>query len=811
MNQGPLETIHEKAHPAKGISAWMPLIGLYCLILFHVLINIWWLRVDNHPVRADEEVHMLMARQYFEAMYYDPGASMLDRVLEVARIPLQNPAHPPLLHVTGATFIAVFGYSVDIIAGANTLSFVLVLLGVFLILRKFLSPRESLFGTTVVSLTPLIFMASRFFMTDYLSLAIVVWAIYALIQSDQYRNTGWVFIFAILNGLGILCRATTFLYYFTPCMIVVALGLWLALKSSAGPVRRTALGRWLLHCVMTLVVTVGIFSPWYFHHADAFIQSWTVDHQSQGPLAGLVPDWDAADPWVNWPRLAEVAHAAPAEGTQAAPTDSRLGKIVNRLVHPQISWHDYLVHTINNGTFLVLFILGLAGIPIALWSRRFYSMPVIIILAWLLGSYVLMTLLFKGSTARYTLQALPALSIFATLTILAIPRQDIRKICGALLLALLSFQFFNLSVHAAGPLKRIDLPIVLNQHIHDTYNDPGLVLYKHDLGIGEAYAHMEAPTARNFRDWTFLTLMEGEAKLGPLARGEYANYLRLGVRGMAFLEKHYWPAPNAYKHPAIPVESLPKRKFRDDGYVLEVEHLEPKLDNADYVVMAVKSEEADKEARWRTYLQAHNYTQIGDTFTTLRGGLMPAKNYTVYQRNVEQDAVRIESVEDIAELNLDDLYTLKNHADYPRLDHLLREAAETHFLELVQTGNPAFPMSDAVDLISVNRSKVGEDLFEFQLIFKTKKKMTKDFRIYFHGRIADTTQLPQKYQAQGYQDWNFNPAPPTSTWPEDDYVIITHRIDAKAMPWQFMFGFFRGGNDFEGNPVQMNLMDLGQL
>ena len=812
MSNDPLNMIHESTEstaPRKESWAW---VGLVVLIILHVSINFWWLRVDNHAVRSDEEVHMYMARQYFEAMYFDPGASMLDRILEVGRIPLENPAHPPLLHAAGATSIALFGYNADIMAGTNTLFFVLILLGAYRILRTFLSPNEALFGTTIVSLTPLIFSASRFFMTDFLSLAIVVWVIYTLIKSDQFRNTGWVFCFAMLNGLGFLCRATTFLYYLVPCMVVVGLGLFLALKSSAGPVRRAALGRWLLHCTMTFVVTVGIFSPWYFHHADAFIKSWTVDHQSQNPFAQLVPEtWDESDPWLTWPRLTEVAHAAPEDGGSAAPSGSKLGKLFGRVLSPSVDWREYPIHAINNGTFLVLFILGIAGIPLALRMRRFYSMSTIILLLWLLGAWFFMTILFKSSAARYTLQALPPIAMFATVAILAIPRLRVRQIAGGVLLVVLGFQFFNLSVHAAGPIKRVELPIVLHQDINDHYTDSGLVVFKHTLGVGDAYSHMEAPTQENFRDWIFATMMEGEAALGAQARGEYANYLRLGARGLTFHEQHYWPEPNPYKHPGVPSDALPKRKFRDIGFTWSVDELGTKLSGSDYVVMAVPTAQPHREKHWRDFLAANGFQQIGDTYLTQAGGMKPARHFAVYQRTVATDEVRIETVEDIQALGLNDLYYLKSHPDYARLDHRLRQAAEAQFKSLVETGQPPYPMSDAVDFINANLNKVGEGLFEFQLIFKTKKKMNEDLRMFFHGYPSDPTALPQKYQAQKYQDWNFDPAPPTSAWPANDYVILTHRIDAKAAPWRFNFGLFRGGNDLEGRPVQMNMLDLSQL
>ncbi|MBI2433745.1 MAG: glycosyltransferase family 39 protein [Candidatus Hydrogenedentes bacterium] len=219
----------------QSFSEWRPVVFWFLfasLVVFHLVANVWWQALDIRPVRTDEEVHMQTARDYYVAFTERPKQdNPLKLLIDVASVRPGNPVHPPLLHMLGALMILVRGYSLDTISLTVTWLFLLAMPGCYLIARRFLGPWQALFATFVFSFTPIIYGSSRWFMTDFLSMTIVVWAVYALLRTDYFHNTLWVFIFAILNGLGILARTTTFLFYLAPCAALVLWGLWLALRS----------------------------------------------------------------------------------------------------------------------------------------------------------------------------------------------------------------------------------------------------------------------------------------------------------------------------------------------------------------------------------------------------------------------------------------------------------------------------------------------------------------------------------------------------------------------------------------------------
>ena len=193
-------------HSGAGRSRILWAAALLALFAFHAGMNAWWLMEDNHTIRTDEEGHMHWARKYYEAMFLDKDATLMQRAVAIARVKPGNPAHPPLLHIIGAVTIALFGYGMDTLVAVNTAMFLITLIGCLLILLRFLDRWRALFTVFVISFVPIVYASSRHFMTDYVSLAIVVWALYALIRSERFRNTGWVFAFAVLNGLGFLAR-----------------------------------------------------------------------------------------------------------------------------------------------------------------------------------------------------------------------------------------------------------------------------------------------------------------------------------------------------------------------------------------------------------------------------------------------------------------------------------------------------------------------------------------------------------------------------------------------------------------------------
>lgn len=797
-------------------------LALFFLCVAHVAINLWWLGADQHVIRTDEEMHMQFARDYYEVFAVNSYGNPIEALVDMARIAPRNPAHPPLLHILGGLTTSLVGYSMDGIALTSSVLFVLALLGCWMIARRFLTPRESFFTVFVVSMTPIMFAASRIFMTDYLSMVIVIWAIYTLIRTDGYRLTGWVFLFALLNGLGIMTRSITFLYYLLPAALVFALGVKrLVVWRDGLHFDRDGAGRLLLNAALTIVITIGVATPWYARHIDTVYDFWANDHAAGGgPLAifdvgerGVEPGEGADPSAISQPStVPPVALSRPGTATippiaaVSGPGDT-LDAVspAEKIPHPGVPWWRYAQDINNELLFMPLLALSLLGMLAGLCLRRFRTLPFFLLLAATLSSYVIMTVLFKYSTPRYLLQIAPALALFATLPILALPRGKIRAVVSCVLVAWLIFQFVNLTFVSLGPVARAGFQ----------FEGKDVVVFKDILTPSYAFSRLSAPTEENYKNRMFEAMCQIEAQHAGVARGAFANYVVVGFRGLEFEQKHYWPSPNPFLRTDIPLALQPTRKFRQIALNRdELAPLEPYLGKADYVVYAARADDPAREKRWRMTLMSQGFMPM-ERFMQEGFGLVPARYYAVFAHQHVGETREIATTEDLDSLGAIDLYYLRRSANFSVLAPDLRAYADRRFRTLMASKYPGsgFPMTPEVSLLSANREPLGGNAHEFTLVFKVSAPMATAYRMYFHGVVEEAARvlLPADKREQGFMDWNFDPSPPTNEWPANDYIILRHTIQTDPMAYRIRFGFFEKATEqFYGNPAYLDWIDFSQ-
>lgn len=801
----------------QSLVAWLLLLALF---VFHLGANLWWLHTDNHTIRVDEEVHMHEARRHYEALAHHANPSFLDKVIAVSRLDPSIPAHPPFLHVLGALMIGFVGYGTDVLAFTSTLAFLLALTGCFLILRRFLPPLQAVFCVVGASFVPLAFASSRFFMTGMLALTIAVWALYALLKSDRFQNTPWVFAFAVLNGLGILTREITFFYYFIPSAVIALAGLARALPIGREGGFDFRVARHVgFNCVMTVVVTIGVFSPWYFHHVEFLTKYWQeMNADNHGPVALFEPRKTAEPEPAPEQEVEPEAEPRPAEPKKPLTRWQRYAHrgFLGRLIHTRVPWILYPVCSVNNAVFLPLFLLSLAGLAAIVLVPRFRRFDAFIIALWLLGSWFMLTVVLNFGTPRYVLPAAPAFGILGALAILGIPHVKLRRVCGGAFIALLLFQYGNLTFHNYGPVARAYVPIRLHERTHKGYNDPGLTVYKESLATSYAYSRLAAPTQANYKDRLFFAMMKAEKERESMLAGEFANYMRLSVRGMEFQERHFWPEPNPYRREDVPREMLPRRKLRSTGYGLKPEDLLSKLPNADYVVYAApaKTEElTGTERRWLEFFGKRGF-QLMERFHWPRFGRVEARNFGVLTRALEQQTMTLSGPGDIDKMGLFELYQLRRAPAYGKLNHALREYVDTRFEALLQerVAKPV-KVNEHLTFMAADVAPLKEGWFMFRFIFKVHQTMDHDWRIFFHAKVhgKNAGRLPARDRAEGYTMWNFDPDPPTSAWPEGEYVIVTHNVEASKIPYWLRIGFYDRKDGYFGNSVPLGWVDFSKI
>lgn len=755
----------------KVVKGSASLVALGVLLAVHALFNAWWLGHDNHVHWLDEQVHLEQARAFYEALFLSPGTGFFGRIAAAFAIAPGNPAHPPLLYLCGALFQGVLGYGTDQATLVNTAAFLLLIAAIYRIAREFLPRSGALFAATVASLTPGLAVASRYFMTDYLAACLVAWAVYALLRSRGFHDLRWTVAFGVINALALLTRTVTPVYYLVPLVMVVVFGFLRCLgRVVTKDPKCCGLTQWMGHLLLVAVLAGVMAAPWYVHHRDAFFNYWVVSRgENQPPFAFSVPA-----PKTGAPQAAVPAAAGNNTAT-AAPTVP-----LNRpKAAPHTPWIRYPVFVINNGLFLLPFVLCCLGLIMALrvvprsgWFACF------LLAGWALGSWALFTVLFRFGTPRYAVPALAPLAVFAALPALAVANVQLRRVaCGACL-AVMAVPYVHLSFCTLPGLSELRLPLHPDGAMLSLYDEKGLYLCKDRLTMGNAYSWLGAPVKDNYQDRMFFAMLRSE--LGrSRAEDQYAPYAVVNLRGFGFQDKHFWPEPNPFRRHNLPADLAGvKSKITKASQAWKMEELEPYLATLDYVIYALEEDRAGEEEGWRQWLSTRGFQEL-DRFAEPRRATIPGYRFGVWGRPPPPPVEKVSTQERLDAMGVAPLLKAMNAADAFATPELLQAARVRLTRLLAEADKTSAPLSGSVALTAFETNQRPDGAWELQFIFRVLAPVDKDFAMVLRG-IAP-------------QDVLFRPVPPTREWAPGTYMLVTREARLDAVPAQIQISLAADG------------------
>ncbi len=764
----------------KGTGA---LAALAVLLAVHAAINVWWLGQDNHVHWLDEQVHLEQARAIYDALFQSPDTSILGRLAAAFGVEPGNPAHPPLLYLCGALFQGVLGYGTDQATLVNTAAFLLLLVAVYRIARELLPRSGALFATAVAGLTPGLAVASRYFMTDYLAACLAAWAVYALLRSRGLHDTRWTVAFGVINALALLARTVTPVYYAVPLAMALVLGLLRCLGRvvTKDPQCR-GLGRWIGHLVVVAVLAGIIAAPWYVRHRDAFFNYWVVRRSEDKPVfsfaAAAAKPAQPAQATAIAPAAPAPPSALPAEAPPPAPPAPHL---VVPAAASHMPWMRYPVFVINNGLFLLPFVLSCLGLVLALriiprsgWFACF------MLAGWALGSWVLFTVLFRFGTPRYAVPVLAPLALFAALPALALADVRLRRMaCGALLAAM-AVPYANLTFQALPGLSELRLPLRPDGTMLGLYDEQGLYLCKDRLTMGNAYSWLGAPVAGedNYQDRMFFAMLRSELQRGR-TEGQYARYAVVNLRGFGFQDKHFWPEPNPCRRHDLPADLAGvKSRITKAAQAWKVEELQPYLSSIDYVIYALEEDRASEEEGWRQWLGLKGFQEL-ERFAEPRRATIPAYRFGVWGRPAPAPVEKISAREQMDAMGIAALLKAMNTPEAFATPELLRAAQVRLTKLLAESDKTATTLNNCVALTAFDASQRPDGVWELQFIFRVLAPVDRDYTAALRGI--------------GPQDVYFRPVPPTREWVPGGYMLVTHETRLDTLPGQIQIGLTAEG------------------
>lgn len=374
-------------------------LGLWALLLFHAGFNMWWLHVDNHPIASDGDGHIGNAYVIYERLVQDTRPLAL--VKTISKCFANYMQYPPLMHVLGAFVALVVGPNEDAVAFSSTIFFLLMMLGAYLLTATFLSRPQALFCAMVLSFTPKLFAASRYFCLDYFSAAFVPWILYTLVKTDRFSHRGAVIAFSLLAGLSGLAKPISIFFWGLPAAYVAAMALReVCVSRSASLPDRSRRRAVILNLGLSALVTPVVYLSWYLYHLKSLLAFYTATMGGAGTFGFF---HDGFDPF------------------------------------------SYAFLLINLAVFLPMFILALIGAFYVAFKKQLRDSPALLPVLSAIGGYILLTVFVNERDVRYSLPLVPAVSLLAAIALIEIPWKRMR-IPGRVIFTLVLFaQFFGMT------------------------------------------------------------------------------------------------------------------------------------------------------------------------------------------------------------------------------------------------------------------------------------------------------------------------------------------------------------------------------
>lgn len=802
---------------------------LLLLLAVHGAVNYWWLRADDHIVRFPERALLETARSHYAILMLPDGAPA-EKAAAMAELAREDPSPSLLAPLAGSFSAWALGYSLNHMFLANTGFFLLLLFASYFLARCHLPPWAAFYVTAIVSLTPGLYTLSRYFTPDIAAAAFLILCAHALVRSGGFQRPLWSLLAGLWAGLALLSMGSI-AYFLAPLALLSAVRGFLSLF---GPEAEPAfewdrLARIVMQAAAAALIAGGLMYPWLKAHPEAMALAEAAPVEQRPPLAALPPPPDepspdeAAGDEEAAPDLRDLLapldplDAAPASPNRAPePPRNALGLGLNGIgseepTHPWIvaleasPWTWRLLDINNNAAFPAHLLLAILGLLAALFHPMFRNFGALVHLGIIAGA--LLCLALDGAPARSVLPALPALASLAAYAAMLPPSQGGRLVTMGGLAAWLVFAYGNLTFAAYGPIARAEAALPIARE-----GAPAtLAVYQDRLEFAGLATRPGAPVRNNPHHRLFSLMRAAEHKHQTADR--YANYVQFGTSGMAFLQQHYWPPPNAFLRRDVNPDEAPRRSFYSLAAKDRFDQLLPFLPEADYVVYAAAAGAPAEERSIQEAFEAYGFV-LFDRFdmTTREDGVQRA--YGLLARDATtQRRLAVRSMAEMDGLSLFELNDLKNSPMFGQLTPDLRQYAGVRIGQLIDALPAPQSLTPEVEFLAIEVARTGLRSYRFRFLFRVLEAPPENWEFSFRGRVADADlhHLPEDRRMLGYMEWRFTPTPPSRAWSPGELRVISTVVTAEPIAYRFQLGVFTPEAGFQGANVEAGALDLAGI
>jgi len=413
------------------LRSYLPRETKWLLLLFFIfaVTNIWWLLADSSIPNFDHGKHLLFSFNMREKLLagdipYIVGGSF---------------PYPPLVHLVGGFGTLFTGLSEPAPTGAISLLFAAMLIvGSYGTAYEAFGRKSSLAAAVFSLSSPLLLAQLHTAMVDAPTAGVVAVCTWLMLASKKFENRRISFLLGVFLGLGMLTK---------PTFVIYVIGMLVA---------TTLQGGWRQWRNLLLLATTAVLlcSPWYIYHFKE--------------LSGLTQG----------------------ASSQLTVTDIAGGIYPSRWSSQNFGWYFWSV--VNQQLFLpltLLFIVGLATLAYHSIKRRSIDLnsPKVALLAGLITSYLLATLLITLKDVRYMLGALVYISVFATgwLTYLS---SRAFKVVFALLAGVFAINLYTVNFGISDHTLKAQVPL-----ISSSSSDSSVLQERHLVLLSDSYIEAGYP------------------------------------------------------------------------------------------------------------------------------------------------------------------------------------------------------------------------------------------------------------------------------------------------------------------------------
>lgn len=260
--------------------------------------------------------------------------------------------YPYLFHLGLAKMFWLGGVSLRYAAAVNLFWLLVLMLALWLLGRRAFGGWSGVWAAVLCAAAPASAGLDRQVLLEPCLAAVIAWTVLALQESQGFSRRGWVLALGVLAGWGMLAKWTYPLYVLAPYVLVW----WRSKRANSGAMDKRGL-------LWALFIFLAMSLPWYLHSPVTLFKILFSDAWAYGASHGHPPVFS-------------------------------LGGLT-----------AYPLLIINDQLFLPLATLSLAGL---IWALLYRRQEARLILAWLLGALLLITLM-RNKDTRFLYPLLPAL------------------------------------------------------------------------------------------------------------------------------------------------------------------------------------------------------------------------------------------------------------------------------------------------------------------------------------------------------------------------------------------------------------------